>query len=165
MRLTNLTQSTWDVIDSQTIGKNIMRIMAGLLALLVISFAGCKEFSPNKGDAKLKEVETIAASLPVHPSFQQTWSGSTSKSMLASAGRHYKSTARYEEVKNFYMSHLQGAGWMLKEERELKSVEGARQLTFSKDEYSFVLEYSGEKAVDPDWNYAIDVTWNSGKAF
>jgi hypothetical protein len=139
--------------------------MAGLLASVFLLLAACKQLSPNKNDVMLKEVEVIASALPVHPSFQQTWSGSTSKSMLASVGRHYKSTARYDEVKNFYLTQLQNDVWKLKEDRELVSSSGARVLTFSKEQYSIAIEYSGDKAVDPDWNYAINVTWNSGRAF
>lgn len=136
-----------------------------LVALLVISLSGCKQLSPNKDDVKLKEVEALVATLPVLPSLQQTWSGSISTSTLASVGRHYKSAASYDDVKNFYLSQLQSAGWKLKEERELRGSVGSRQLTFSKEQYYFVIEYSGDKAVDPDWNYGIDVSWKSGKAF
>jgi len=34
------------------------------------------------------------------------------------------------------------------------------QLTFGKGQYAVVIEYRGDKANDPDWNYAIDVGWH-----
>ena len=132
---------------------------------LLLSLTNCKQFSPNKHDAKLKEVENLWASLPIPAGFEETWRGSTSKSMLASVSRHYKSDARYDDVKSFYVTRLIPEGWHLSKEEALKDWlgGGGRQLTFTKEEYSVVIEYEGEKAIDPDWNYAIGVGWQSGK--
>jgi hypothetical protein len=146
--------------------KQLFTLSLGVVILL--SLANCKQFSPNNNDLKLKEVEKLFAALPIHRSFRETWSGSMSKSMLASLGKHYRSDARYEEIREFYVTALVPAGWLLTKERPLKVWSkdyGGRQLTFTKEQYSVVIEYSGEKAIDPDWNYGIDVGWHSGRAW
>ena len=138
------------------------------LVVILCLLASCKQFSPNKNDVKLKEVEKLYTNLPIYQGFRETWSGSVSKSMLASVGKHYKSDARYEDVKGFYVAKLIPEGWQLTKEIPLKDWSedrGGRQLTFRKEEYSVVIEYSGDKAVDPDWNYGIDVGWHSNRAW
>ena len=118
-----------------------------LLVLIVVTASallGCKHFSPNKNDVKLKEVERLSAGLPVYPGFQELRGGNTySKSMLASIHTHYKSDAAYDDVRAFYSTKLMPAGWKLKEERNLKDWSrdyGGRELTFEKGEYLVVIE-------------------------
>jgi|SRR5882724_11078130 len=123
----------------------------------------CKHYSPNRDDAKFKEVERLYKGVPIYPGFQEVGASSLSKSMLASVNKYYKSDARYDDVKNFYSTKLIPAGWLLTKERNLKDWSrdyGGRQLTFGKGQYSVVIEYRGDKAIDPDWNYAIDVGWD-----
>ena len=135
-----------------------------LVVATVSTLIGCKHFSPNKNDAKLKEVEFLSAGLPTYPGFQELRGGNTySKSMLASIHKHYKSDAGYDDVRAFYSTKLISAGWKLKEERNLKDWSrdyGGRELTFEKGEYSVTIEYRGGKAIDPDWNYAIGIGWD-----
>jgi hypothetical protein len=123
--------------------KTIQLLSLVVQLVVLFSLAGCKQFSPNKNDVKLKEVEKLAANLPVHERFHETWNGSVSKSMLASVGKHYKSDARYEDVKNFYVTKLIPEGWQLTKEIPLKNWsvnEGGLQLTFTRGEYSVVLQ-------------------------
>lgn len=138
---------------------------AVLFVVTVSTLINCKHFSRNKNDAKLKEVERLSVGLPTYPGFQELRGGNTySKSMLASIHKHYKSEASYDDVRAFYSSKLIPTGWKLKEERNLKAWSrdyGGRELTFEKGEYSVVIEYSGDKAIDPDWNYAISIGWHS----
>lgn len=140
----------------------------GLIVVILCSLANCKQVSPNNNNVKLKEVERLYANLPIHQSFQETGGSSVSKPMLASVGKRYKSDARWDDVKNFYVTKLIPEGWQFKKEIALKdwSVDhGGRQLTFTRDQYSVAIEYRGDKAIDPDWNYAIDVGWDSGRAW
>ena len=144
------------------------RFSLALLVLILCSLASCKQFSPNKNDGKLKEVEKLYTNLPIHRGFTETWSSSVSKSMLASVGKHYKSDARYEDVKHFYVTNLIPEGWQLTKEIPLKDWSedyGGRELTFTKEQYSIVIEYRGDKAISPDWNYAIDVGWHSTRGW
>jgi hypothetical protein len=139
-------------------------LTAVLVVVTVSPLISCKQFSPNKNDAKLQEVERLSADLPKYPGFQALSGGNTfSKPMLASIHKHYKSDAGYDDVKAFYSTKLMPAGWKLKEERNLKDWwrdYGGRELTFEKGEYSVVIEYRGDKAIDPDWNYAIGIGWH-----
>ena len=135
-----------------------------LVVVTVSTPIGCKHFSPNKNDAKLKEVERLSASLPTYPGFQELGGGNTySKSMLASIHKHYKSNAGYDDVKAFYSTKLMSTGWKLTEERNLKNWTrdyGGRELTFGQGQYWVSIEYSGDQAIDPDWNYGIGVGWH-----
>ncbi len=131
--------------------------------VIVSSLLACKQFSPNKNDVKLKEVEGLWASFPVYPGFQESGGSTYSKSMLAAVNKYYKSDAGYDEVKTFYATQLGSAGWQQTKERNMKDWSrdlGGRELTFGKGEYSVVIEYWGDKAIDPDWNYAINVRWD-----
>jgi len=131
--------------------------------VIVLRLVGCNQFSPNKDDAKFKEVQRLSAGFPIYPGFQEVDSSSYSKSMLASIHKVYKSEAGYDDVKAFYSTKLIPAGWQLTEERNLKDWSrdfGGRELTFGKGQYTVVIEYRGDKAIDPDWNYGISVGWH-----
>ena len=139
-----------------------IQVFSQVLFIVILLQSGCKHFSPNKDDVKLREVEKLQAGLPIHPTFQEIGGSSFSKPMLASIHRYYKSDAGYDVIKSFYSAKLIPEGWQLTKERSLKdwSVDlGGRQLKFGKGQYSVTIEYSGDKALDPDWNYAISVGW------
>jgi hypothetical protein len=128
-----------------------------------MSLNNCKRYSPNKDDVKLKEVERLYSALPIYPGFQAVAGSSYSKSMLASVNKSFISEAVYDDVKNFYSTKLIPEGWRLSKERKLRDWSrdyGGRELTFEKGQYSVVIEYRGDKAIDPDWNYAIGVGWD-----
>lgn len=144
-------------------------VQAFALILLVVALTpalNCKRFSPNRDDIKLKEVQRLASALPIYPGFLDTGGGSTySKSMLASVHKSYRSSARFDDVKMFYATQLTQTGWQLTEDRTLKNGWsrdlGGRELRFEKDQYYVAIEYIGEKAIEPDWNYAISIGWNN----
>ena len=140
------------------------QVLSLVLAIAtLVSLSNCKRYSANKDDAKLKEVQRLYNALPIYDDFQAIAGSSYSKSMLASVSKSYKSDARYDDVKNFYSTRLIPEGWQLSKERNLKDWSrdyGGRELTFEKGEYSVVIEYRGDKAIDPDWNYAIGVGWD-----
>ena len=141
--------------------------LAVLILAIVIAMPSinCKRFSPNRDDAKFKEVQQLSSTLPVYSDFRSTGEGSTySKSMVASIHKQYRSNARYEDVKKFYSTQLTQTGWRLVKETPLKDGWsqdlGGRELRFEKGQYSMVIEYIGEKAFDPDWEYAVSVVWD-----
>jgi hypothetical protein len=137
-----------------------------ILAAVVLAPAiSCKRLSPNRDDVKLKEVQQLASALPLYPGFEDTGGGSTySKSMSASVHKTYRSSARFDDVKTFYATQLTQTGWQLTKARTLKDGWsrdlGGRELRFEKGQYYVAIEYSGDKAIDPDWNYGVSVGWD-----
>jgi hypothetical protein len=140
------------------------QVLSVVLAIaILVPLTNCKRYSPNRDDVKLKEVERLYNALPIYAGFQAIAGSSYSKSMLASVSKSYRSDAPYDDVKNFYSARLIPEGWQLSKERNLKDWSrdyGGRELTFEKGEYSVVIEYRGDRAIDPDWNYAINVGWD-----
>ena len=134
--------------------------------VVVVPAISCKRFSPNRDDVKLQEVQRLASALPLYPDFHDTGGGGTySKSISASVHKSYRSSARFEDVKMFYATQLTQTGWQLTKDRTLKDGWsrdlGGRELTFERGQFSVVIEYIGEKAIEPDWNYAISVGWDN----
>lgn len=131
---------------------------------LLLPAVNCKHSSRNRDDVKFKEVQELFSTLPVYNDFQDIGGGSTySKSKSASIHKHYRSQARFEDVKMFYSTHLTKNGWRLTKDRALKDWLqdlGGRELRFQKGEYRVVIEYIGEKASDPDWEYGVSVGWD-----
>lgn len=136
-----------------------------LTIVIVVPSINCKRFSPNRDDAKFNEVQQLASTLPIYHDFQDTGGGNSySKSMVASIHKHYRSNARFDDVKLFYSTQLTQTGWQLTKERTLKDGWsqdlGGRELRFEKGQYSVVIEYIGEKANNPDWEYGVSVVWD-----
>jgi hypothetical protein len=146
--------------------RKLVQPLTLILAIAVlVPTINCKRLSPNRDDVKLKVVQQLSAALPVYAGFEDTGGGNTySKSMVASIHKHYRSPAHFDDVKTFYATHLTQSGWQLTEDRTLKDGwgqdRGGRELRFERGQYSVVIEYIGEKAVGPDWNYGISVVWD-----
>ena len=144
---------------------NLAQTFSVILAVVVLVPAvSCKRFSPNRDDVKLKEVQQLVSALRLYPGLEDTGGGSTySRSMSASVHKSYKSNARFDDVKTFYATQLTQSGWQLTKDRTLKDGWsrdlGGRELRFEKGQYYVAIEYRGEKAIDPDWNYGISVGW------
>jgi len=143
----------------------VTKLIVGAVLLVAVYVLAdyTKEHSPNAGDAKLKEVDELLSSIPTYPDFQEVYNSWSSKDLLALRGRHYRSVAPYEEVRRFYSDHLVERDWHLSEERNLRGWwkdTGGRILTFRQGEYKFTIEYRGDKESDPDWNYAVDLSWH-----
>jgi len=145
--------------------QGIFKIIIGIILIASVSLWAkyAKNHSPNKDDAKLKELESIYSQLPIYPDFQEVTHSGDSKDVSARAGKSYRSSAKYSDIRSFYSDRLTRSGWQLSRERNLKDWWrdfSGRQLTFQNGEYSIVIEYRGDKEPDPDWNYAIDVEWH-----
>jgi hypothetical protein len=141
------------------------KIVVGIILIATISILAkySKDHSPNKGDAKLKEIEAIYSQLPIYPDFHEVAHSFISKADSALTDKSYTSSARYADVRSFYSDRLSASGWQLTNERNMKDWWrdlGGRQLTFRKGQYSIVIEYRGDKEPNPDWNYVIDFEWH-----
>jgi hypothetical protein len=141
------------------------RIFVLLIAAAFLSLAAvaCKRYSPNRDDAKLKEVLHLWESIPIYPGCSQVDQHHYSKDYFATVSKGYKCDVTYDQVKGFYLLGLEGAGWTLVRERELGwwfGEERHRELTFRNGEYWVILEYAGEKA-NAGWAYGVTVKWES----
>ena len=138
----------------------------GVIVIAAISIFAkySKDHSPNKNEAKLKEIEAIYSQLPIYPDFQEVAHNFASKDSSAFTGKSYASRAKYAEVRSFYSDTLLASGWQLTNESNLKDWWrdfGGRQLTFRKGQYSIVIEYRGDREPNPSWSYGIDVEWHN----
>ena len=145
--------------------KVVTKLIVGALLLVAVYVLAdyTKDHSPNAGDAKLKEVDEPLSSIPTFPGFREVYNSWSSKDLLALRGRHYRSIAPYDEVRRFYSDLLIERDWLLSEERNLRGWwrdTGGRILTFRKGEFKFTIEYRGDKELDADWNYAVDLSWH-----
>jgi hypothetical protein len=142
--------------------QGIVKLVIGVVLVASVSILArdCKDHSPNKDDAKLKEVEAIFAQLPIYPDFQEVAHSTDSKDAMVRSGKSFRSAAKYDDVRSFYSNKLFASGWQLARERNMTDWFrdfGGRQLTFRKGQYSIVIEYRGDKEPNPDWNYGIDI--------
>jgi hypothetical protein len=138
-----------------------------LTALLVIvaSFVmvnACKNLGPNANDQKLKEVEHLVTGIPVYSGMIEISSHTISKVHAATVSKYYKSSASYNDVKGFYIEQMQRLGWQLKDEDNVKDWQkdlGGRELVFRNGEFSFAIQYAGEKS-GYTWEYATTLGWS-----
>jgi hypothetical protein len=85
--------------------------------------------------------------------------GSHSKSSYTSVDltRHFRSTADYRNVKEFYSGSLEKDGWILAAENVF-GANGNRELIFKKGQFSISIFHSKGA---PEYDYAIDLVWSS----
>ncbi|HBB88251.1 MAG TPA: hypothetical protein DC047_11605 [Blastocatellia bacterium] len=145
--------------------QGIFKLIVGVVLIATISILAkySKDHSPNRGDAKLKEIESMYSQLPIYPDFQEVAHNFSSKDVSVMTGKSYMSSAKYADIRSFYSDRLSASGWQLTNERNMKDWWrdfGGRQLTFRKGQYSIVIEYRGDKKPNPDWNYVIDFEWH-----
>ncbi len=122
--------------------------------------SGC--WSAKEDAAKLEEVQSVWARLPSYPGMQETNSQTTSGGGKAMVSKEFRSDARYDEVKRFYVERLERDGWKIDSEKQLKDWGrdfGGYEVRFRKSDLSIAIEYAGAKA-DYGWQYAIAVSWS-----
>jgi len=132
-------------------------IFASIFLLLVYV---AKDMSPNRGDAKLKELQLLSTQIPVFPGFRKVGTHQTSRFLDAGVYDYYGSPAKYDEVERFYISTLAQYGWVrINEESSNIYKEGeARKLIFKNGEYRLIVEYAGD-GTNRSWNYALNFLW------
>src|SRR5215510_5260339 len=122
-----------------------------------------KNASPNKNDAKLKELREIVADRQVFPDFIEDATDETSRAADAGIYKYYCSTATYEEVKDFYSSKLNSRGWRLVTESEVQRWfrdVGWKDLVFKNGEFAIAIDYSG--SLNRKCKYSISYVWWNG---
>jgi hypothetical protein len=122
-----------------------------------------KQASPNRDDAKLRELQQTSAEIPVFPTFRETGTYQGSRDINAGIYKTYRSPTSYEEVKQFYSANLSQRGWvLLSEERPsswfIDEYDG-RVLTFRKGDSVIIVEYAGRSTPAERWNYSVNFVW------
>jgi len=118
----------------------------------------------NSDGSKFREIERLSDSIPEFPSTTLISEDKASRGITAGIYRYYRSQAKYEDVKQYYMNELPKAGWAFSHETALKDWWqdlGGRELEFHRrgaPEYYVAIQYAGEKA-SYKWDYAITIGW------
>ena len=130
-----------------------------LVALMMgVLFACC---APSlEGQARLQELRRLASETPKFPDFKQVNYSDISKSDTAVVTYFYRSSANYEEVKQFYTSTLLSRGWNSAQEEPIKNWfnEIGRRQMFKKGEFTIYLNH--EPAEHSGWRFAVDYSWD-----
>jgi len=143
------------------IGGVIIVILVFLLLVLMPDWS--KRLSPNRDDAKLKELQELAFSTPTYPEFYKVAETSGSRNINAGISKKYQSSASYDDVKKFYSDILITKGWIISEERDLKSFlvrHEWKELIFKKKDLSISIEYKGRDLSNQQYNYSVSYSWN-----
>jgi hypothetical protein len=129
-------------------------LMIGLL------FLGCG-LSPDQ-KTKLLELRQVAAETPKFADFEQLDYSEISKSDNSVVAYFYRSSASYEDVKNFYTEALSSRGWSSPQAESVPKwlkEDGSRRLIFTKGEYIIDVEY--DAAEKQGWRFAVDYAWQA----
>ncbi|HXQ70193.1 MAG TPA: hypothetical protein VN844_06880, partial [Pyrinomonadaceae bacterium] len=96
------------------------------------------------------------------PGMQETDTSSSSGGGKALISKGFRSDARYEDVKRFYVEYLERDGWKIESDKQLKDIGsdfGGSEIKFRKGDLSLAIEYAGPRA-GYGWQYAIGVSWS-----
>ena len=132
--------------------------MHGVLFLACCVAISCNQLTPQ---SELDEVQAIWGKLPLYPGMVEVEQSNASGFDKVYISKSFKSSASYEDVKQFYVEYLTNENWKLFRERELKEWGrnlGGRQVEFRKGKYDLTIEYAPDKA-NHGWNYGISVSW------
>jgi len=138
----------------------VLKILSAVLFVCAMT-CGCGATRTEVDPSKLKEVEGVWATLPVHPGMIEVDSSVSSDDGRVWIEKNYKSDAPFDDVKRFYTETLARAGWQLVGEREVKDrgrFRGERLLEFRKDDFELDVQYAGGRKADLGWDYSIDIT-------
>ena len=127
---------------------------------LSLACFGC--WSAKEDAAKLEEIRSVWAQLPTYPGMEETNSNTTSGGGKAMISKKFRSDARYEDVRDFYVSRLEPEGWKIESEQELKDWGrdfGGHEIRLRKADLSFVIEHA-DRSADYGWEYGIAVSWS-----
>ena len=140
---------------------HLPRFVVGFCLLLSsLVYLGC--WSPKEDAAKLEEIKSIWARLPLYPGMQETDSSTTSGYGKALVSKKFRSDAQYEDVKRFYIERLEPDGWKIDGEKQLKDIGsdfGGYEIRFRKGDIALAIEYAGPRA-NYGWQYGIGVSWS-----
>jgi len=152
-----------DLVRNQRIVERLVGLaaLAGLTVLCLL-LLGCSlnEELGGENTEKLPELRRLAQATPVFPGFSEIDSSHSGKRENAGLTFFYRSSASYEEVKNFYTNALSTKGWgSPREEVVHKWIvdDGSKALTFRQGEYTIEVEYNA--ASDSRWQFSLDFGW------
>lgn len=137
------------------------KLLPFLACLLVAGLSiGC--WSAKEDAAKLEEVKAVWARLPIYPDMQQVSDLTRSGGGNVLVSKKFRSGARYDDVKHFYIERLGQDGWETISDRKLNGFGGDAEryyIQFQKRDIYLSIESAGAGS-DSDWQYAIAVTWS-----
>jgi hypothetical protein len=143
--------------------RNLLIQVTLLFAFLLLVYYW-QQTSPNRNDAKLKELRQLAAETAVFPGFKELATYDSSRATDAGVYKHYYSPSSFQEVVQFYSSELSRSGWMISGEKSWRSGFGFgtsnKKLIFEKGDIIITVQYTGNNPTDT-WNYAISFLWYS----
>jgi hypothetical protein len=128
--------------------------------LFLVGVYVAKQASPNRDNAKLKELQQLAADVPQYSALMPVTTTSSSRFLDAGVYNFYTSAAAYDDVKAFYFGNLALRGFTLQSEesRQSGSDDTPKKLTFRKGDLRVVIEFAGVSS-HGSWNYAVDFLW------
>lgn len=134
-----------------------------IFSLLIPMPDWSKRLSPNRDDVMLKKLRELAFDTPTYPGFYEVGETSGSRDINAGIYKRYRSSASYDDVKKFYSDVLLTRGWVISEERDLKSFLVKHEwkvIIFKKDDLSISIEYKGGDSLMQQYNYSVSYSWN-----
>ena len=111
-----------------------------------------KQNSPNRDDAKLKEVQDISTEIKDFPKSAVIDEHTLSRSFDACVQKYFVSKANLDEVGKYYENELIEDGWIRKNQDSL---------IFLKEDFSVHIERRDEK--DAGWDFAISLCWKNNR--
>jgi hypothetical protein len=138
-----------------------MQYIDELALVLIMASLLCANGCLGAGQrVKLQELGQLAANTPKFPDFEQVNYADIIKSDGAIVTYFYRSSASYEEVKNFYSKELTSRGWSGPHEESVAHwlTRIGSQISFRKAQYKINIVYdnTGSK-----WRFAVDYVWES----
>lgn len=149
------TDRRWRLLNG---GGKLVLFLTCLLVTVLLT--GC--WSAKEDAAKLEEVKAVWARLPMYPDMQQVGDLTRSGGGNVLVSKTFRSGARYDDVKRFYIEHLAQEGWKTISDRKLADWGGDPEryyIQFQKGDIFLSIEFAGAGS-DRDWQYAIAVTWS-----
>ena len=128
--------------------------------LLVVLSTGC--WSAKEDTAKLEELKATWARLPIYPGMQPVGDSTRSGGGTVLVGKKFRSDARFDDVKSFYIEQLTKDGWEVISDRKLVDWGGdpnGQYLEFHKGDNFLGIEYHTAGG-NSDWQYAIALNWS-----
>lgn len=149
------TDRLWRLING---GGRLVLILTCLLVAVLST--GC--WSAKEDTAKLQELKATWARLPIYPGMQEVGDSTRSGGGTVLVGKKFRSDARFDDVKSFYVEHLTKDGWEVISDRKLVDLSGdpnGQYLEFHKGDTFLGIEYQAAGG-NRDWQYAIALNWS-----
>ena len=133
-----------------------------LVLVLCAAPAACGGGDQRTADSKLREIEEVWRTMPIHPGMAEVDRSSSASGGEALVSRKYRSDVHFDDVRGFYVEQLADQGWQLVDDREVKDrgrLRGERQVEFRRGEFYIDIRYAGARRDELGWTYAVDVEW------